>query len=573
MVAVYGRRSTEQNAADADAKSVARQVENARGFAESKGWVIDEAHVYTDDAVSGAETKKLVNRRKLLDVIDAGPPFRVLIMRDASRFSRRDGDEAFSELKSIAQAGVEIWFYQDGTRFEFGNFGANITGMVRAEMNAEYRRQIAKWTREAMARKAKAGHVTGGRVFGYDNVRVDGHVERRIHEAQAAVVRRIFEMAADGAGVKKIGKTLNAERLACPRAQQGRPNGWAPSSVRSALFRTLYRGVITWGKTKGRDASGERRQQQQPPDEWLTIPAPGLRIVSDELWDRAHRRMKASAATYLRGTKGKLWGRPPTGLESRYLLTGLSRCGMCGSGLMAHSRSHGRKRWPYYVCTGFHNRGRTVCENSLPLPMREADDAVLSELRDFVLQPDVVEGALQDALKALKPKAEDVQARRAELRTGIRRVEEETARLTSAIAAGGELESLVKAVRDRESQRAHLQHELDTLEGLSNVSQAELGRIERDLRGRMKDWRALLLRQKKVSRQIVTKLLDDRLVFTPQPDDRSYEFTGKAKLGKLMRGIVLPQVWRPQRDSNPCLSLERAVSWASGRWGRSFDPN
>ena len=25
---------------------------------------------------------------------------------------------------------------------------------------------------------------------------------------------------------------------------------------------------------------------------------------------------------------------------------------------------------------------------------------------------------------------------------------------------------------------------------------------------------------------------------------------------------------RPQRDSNPCLSLERAVSWASGRWGR-----
>ena len=27
--------------------------------------------------------------------------------------------------------------------------------------------------------------------------------------------------------------------------------------------------------------------------------------------------------------------------------------------------------------------------------------------------------------------------------------------------------------------------------------------------------------------------------------------------------------WRPQRDSNPCLGLERATSWASGRWGRS----
>ena len=26
-------------------------------------------------------------------------------------------------------------------------------------------------------------------------------------------------------------------------------------------------------------------------------------------------------------------------------------------------------------------------------------------------------------------------------------------------------------------------------------------------------------------------------------------------------------IWRPQRDSNPCFGLERATSWASGRWG------
>ena len=31
IAAIYARKSTEQNGADADAKSVARQVENARG--------------------------------------------------------------------------------------------------------------------------------------------------------------------------------------------------------------------------------------------------------------------------------------------------------------------------------------------------------------------------------------------------------------------------------------------------------------------------------------------------------------------------------------------------------------
>jgi hypothetical protein len=32
------------------------------------------------------------------------------------------------------------------------------------------------------------------------------------------------------------------------------------------------------------------------------------------------------------------------------------------------------------------------------------------------------------------------------------------------------------------------------------------------------------------------------------------------------------QRWRPQRDSNPCFGLERATSWASGRWGPEGEP-
>src|SRR5262249_19790861 len=96
IAAIYARKSTGQTGADADAKSVARQIENARAFAKSKGWTVSEAHVYADDAVSGAETKRLIHRQRLLDLIATNKsPFQVLIMRDASRFSRRDGDEAF----------------------------------------------------------------------------------------------------------------------------------------------------------------------------------------------------------------------------------------------------------------------------------------------------------------------------------------------------------------------------------------------------------------------------------------------------------------------------------------------
>ncbi|HYN07174.1 MAG TPA: recombinase family protein [Vicinamibacterales bacterium] len=83
IAAIYARKSTEQNGAAADAKSVARQIENGRAFAEAKGWTVSDVHVYADDAVSGAETRKLVNRQRLLDVIRARAPFQALILRDA----------------------------------------------------------------------------------------------------------------------------------------------------------------------------------------------------------------------------------------------------------------------------------------------------------------------------------------------------------------------------------------------------------------------------------------------------------------------------------------------------------
>lgn len=48
---------------------------------------------------------------------------------------------------------------------------------------------------DALRRRAEAGAVTGGRVFGYVNQRNgDGYVYRVIHPDKAATVRRIFTL-------------------------------------------------------------------------------------------------------------------------------------------------------------------------------------------------------------------------------------------------------------------------------------------------------------------------------------------------------------------------------------------
>src|SRR5207244_4044754 len=84
----YARKSTEQNV-EADAKSVARQVQRAREFAKARGWTFDEQHIYSDDAVSGA-TLSRPGLNKMLAALTPKAPFDMLIVMASSRLSRAD---------------------------------------------------------------------------------------------------------------------------------------------------------------------------------------------------------------------------------------------------------------------------------------------------------------------------------------------------------------------------------------------------------------------------------------------------------------------------------------------------
>src|SRR5262245_30091672 len=99
------------------------------------------------------------------------------------------------------------------------------------------RRRARQRTYDALRRRAEAGAVTGGRVFGYLNQRHgDGYVHRVVHEPEAEVVRRIFTMYAEGAGLTRIAKRLNAERVPSPRGGPARGRG--PRSARSFAGRS-----------------------------------------------------------------------------------------------------------------------------------------------------------------------------------------------------------------------------------------------------------------------------------------------------------------------------------------------
>ena len=55
LCAIYARKSTDQTGVAAEQRSVARQIEHARAYAERKGWTVADEQVYVDDGISGAE--------------------------------------------------------------------------------------------------------------------------------------------------------------------------------------------------------------------------------------------------------------------------------------------------------------------------------------------------------------------------------------------------------------------------------------------------------------------------------------------------------------------------------------
>jgi hypothetical protein len=353
-------------------------------------------------------------------------------------------------------------------------------------------------------------------------------------------VRRIFDACAAGQGVRTIAKSLNADHLPAPRAQQGRPTAWAPTSIRAVLYRDLYRGVDVWNKTKKRNAWGLERRSIKASADWISVEAPHLRVVSEGQWLAAHGRLEQTRQTYLRGTNGHLWGRPIDGHESKYLLTGLSRCGLCGGTLIVRSRSHGSKRAFFYACSSFHHRGKTVCPNSLEMRLEEADEAIVLALGDELLDTDILEAAAARAVARVATPPADLEARRHQLETALTHAENALGRLTQAVAEGGAIGTLLQAIRDQERRHQALSAELANLKR-PRVVPMTAPQLRAVLCEKANEWRALLRKHAPIARQMLRKLVDGRIVFTPDQKARRYTFRATGTLTTFFSGIVCPQ--------------------------------
>jgi site-specific DNA recombinase len=553
IAAIYARKSTEQNGVAENAKSVTRQVENARAYAVAQGWTVDGRFVFVDDGISGAEFERRPAFMQMKRLLKPKPPFQILIVSEQKSLGRETSETGYL-IKELALAGVEIFEYMHGRSLTPKSAIDKFVGNAQAFSDEAHQVATSERVHEAHTRLARAGHVVGGRVFGYANIDIfsgtdvhgrplRSHVERRIHEPEAVVVRRIFELAASGRGVRAIAKALNADGAPCPQSQRNRPRGWAPSSVRCVLYRDLYRGELVWNKTRKRDLVWrQKRPTRRPEREWLRQAVPALRIVPESLWVAAHARLDDSRGAYLRGTDGRVWGRPLSGVDSKYLLPGLATCACCGGGLIVRSRAHGRSRAYFYACSSYHLRGRSVCTNNLEIPMERLNAAVLEAVGTQVLTADLFEDVIDAAISKLAPAVALLDSERVALEASVERLTAEGDRLTRAIATGGSLAPLVSALAENQAQLEACQRKLLTAGRQAQSSLADEASLRSRLAAVLADWRGLLQRQIPLARQILKKLLVGSVRCLPsgEGDGRYYAFSTEATATKILAAVSHP---------------------------------
>ena len=566
--AIYARKSTDDNDRDDANKSVTRQVDVAREYADRKGWTVSDTHIYMDDGISGAEYQ---NRPGLLRLMNHVKEFDVLVMSESSRLGR-DMTRNATYVVDILESDVRIFYYLTDEEEKADTPEQKIMLTLRSYASEVERQKASQRSRDALVVKAKKGFNTGGIVFGYDNVAVYGtngsgeevksHTDYKINEEQADVVRRIFKMYADGHGHMAIAKTMNGSPEYAAKSQQYfdglRPTpprkgtrSWAPSSVRAMLYNERYIGRIPFGEFRNAWRKGTQTRIRQPQSEIIKAERADLRIVPDDLWRRVQDRLASVAKTYLRDTGGQLWGRPGRGHDSKYLLTGNARCEQCGANMTVIGGKIGipgkRKACFYYGCSYFHNRGETVCGNRTRVRMELADEAVLTAVESRVLTPAAMEYVVDRAADIVRKRQSSNSDLPDRLADQLRQDRRKLDNFLSLIADGKAPASVMAKIEQLEGQIAASDKRLEELR-VALPASADLDLLKASLRSRLAQFHDLIRADVPKARQALRKLLKQPLAFAPLAEG-GYSIKGEMRVGALLAQIPSPKGHKPTQES------------------------
>ena len=340
--------------------SVAAQLRALRDYAEKNGYAV--AREYVDEAESG----RVADRPQFREMIEEGSrpnaPFQVILVWKFSRFARkREHAVAFKSM--LRRKGVRVVSI---TEHADDSPTGKLMEAIIESVDEFYSENLAQEVVRGMREAASRGFFLGSKApFGYKRVKAnDGAKERptlEVDPATAPIVKEMFESSLRGNGLKEICKELN------DRGITNRGNRWYKGGLHYLLTNEAYTGTAVWGRI----SKGEKAQDP------VRVEGAWPALVSRELLDAVQQAMRDRAPKVQR----------PARVGSKYLLSGLLKCGVCGrpySGQGAKSGQYG-----YYICGTLFRDGAGTC-SARYLNAPRVEEFVVQKIRERILTEETI---------------------------------------------------------------------------------------------------------------------------------------------------------------------------------------
>ncbi len=531
----YVRRST-----DRQEQSIEDQKKALQDYAAEHGLRL--AKFYVDDAISGTSTLgRRAFQQMIQDAKKPSHPFDTIVVYDVKRFGRIDNDEAGYYRHILRTNGVEICYVSENFN---GDTTDDLLRPVKQWQARQESKDLSKVTIRGLLSKSETGSWMGGvPPYGYDLryencegkfllilrympdgskqvldtnkklVRTLARGERlSISKRDCArlvfsspervkVARQIFNMYVDqGKGYKSIAHTLNSKNIPAPRNSEWShiySGTWTDTTLRAILVNPIYAGDMVWNRRTDarfhrisngqavdrKDVHGARLVPNDKTD-WIVVRDAHPALINRRLFEGVKQQLETRVASIeQRGqdprvkTHGKTWN----GKRSRFILSGLLKCSLCGSRYQGVTRNKGKKRLDatrvksyYYGCGGYITRGKKVCEMN-PIPKEELEQEVIKAVLDFY-RPYLQKNGRKKIAEIIKQQTgaekEDLAAARQRAEDELNRISEIIENLLDNITETNR-EFVDKRLNELSNQRQQLEQRLEELDRLS-ISQVEI---------------------------------------------------------------------------------------------------
>ncbi len=376
LLTVLYLRLSREDENEGDSNSIVNQKELLLRYAQEHGFT--NIKIISDDGYSGVSFDR-PGFQELLSLANAGK-VGVIITKDLSRLGRNYIE--VGKYSEVLFPGLGIRYIAVNDGFDSDDLDGNELAPFKNLFNEWYARDTSKKIRAVLKSKATSGKsLTNNAPYGYKRGK-EGKPHLVIDEEAAEVVRRIYQMCAQGLGPAAIASALRRNKILKPASYRyqttgnygtptdvNEPYGWNQRTIGLILENEVYLGHTVNCRTKVISYK-DKRKVKVPKEGQIRIENTHEAIIDQTTWDivqsiRANKRRH----TLL-------------GEVNKY--SGLLYCSDCGSSLsLLCKKSKGGRIG--FECSNYCNhsyRNQSGCSICTPHRIKETqlDQIVLEEI-------------------------------------------------------------------------------------------------------------------------------------------------------------------------------------------------